>query len=67
VNPDSNLPCNLSDNGLNGNDIRNTNDKDKDNGDNDDGDDDGDGDAVDSPTVDAYIDLAKMACKYSLD
>jgi hypothetical protein len=63
VNPDPNSPCDLSDNGLNSNAISNANDKDDSN--NDDGDDDGD--AVDDPTVEAHVDLAKIACKYLFD
>ncbi|SRR6266849_4205248 len=62
--------CDPSDDGLNRNaisNIGNNNDDDKDNGDGDKGDDedeDGDSDAVDGPTVEAYVDLPKRACKY---
>ena len=60
ANPDP--PCDPSDDGLNRNAISNTDD---DNGDGDKGDgEDEDGDAVDGPTVEAYVNLAKRACKY---
>jgi len=58
-----------SDDGLNRNTFSNTVDdhNNEDNSDHDKGDDeggDGDSGAVDGPTVEAYVDLAKTACKY---
>lgn len=57
ANPDPDPSCNSSCGGLNRNAI-----SDGDKGD-DEGE-DGDSDAVDGPTVEAYVDLAKRACKY---
>ena len=59
-----------SDDGLNRSAISNTvnhnNNNNEDNGDGDERDesDDSDSDAVDGPTIEAYVDLAKKACKY---
>jgi hypothetical protein len=61
--PDPDPPYDPSDDGLNRNVISNTVDNGGgDKGDNED--EDGDSDAVDGPTIDAYVDLAKTACKY---
>jgi len=59
ANSHPNLQCDPSDSGLNRNAVTNNNDS-EDNGDRDNGDDEDEGsDAVDVPTVDAYVDLAK--------
>jgi hypothetical protein len=57
ANPDPDPPCDPSYDGLNRNAI-----SDGDKG--DDEDEDGDSDAVDGSTVEAYVVLAKKACKY---
>jgi hypothetical protein len=70
ANPDPDSPCDLSDDGLNGNAISNTDNNDyydEDNGNGDKGhdeDEDVDSDAVDDPTVEAHVELAKTSCKY---
>ena len=57
VNPDPDPPCDPSYDGLDRNAIRDGNRG-------GDEDEDGDSDAVDGPTVEAHVDLAKKACKY---
>ena len=60
--PDPDPPYDPSDDGLNRNVISNTVDNGGgDKGDNED--EDGDSDAVDGPTIDAHVVLAKKACK----
>ena len=61
MNPEPDIQYDPSDGSLNDN-INNTNNKNNSNGNC--GDDDGD--AVDGPTVEAYVDLVKTACKYYL-
>jgi hypothetical protein len=69
ANPDFDPPSDPSDDGLSKNTISNADGEDncnEDNSDSDKGDDEdehGDSDAGDGPTIEAYVDLAKRACK----